>query len=58
MTDAQFHNEMLYRAMMATVMKLRGQGLLTCEEYQKIQSLMLQKYHPPIASLVDGETKK
>ena len=51
MTKEQFKAESSYRVSMAVVGSMLKNGLLTKKEYDKIDTIMLRKYQPPIARL-------
>lgn len=51
MTKEQFKAESSYRVSMAVVGSMLKNGILTKKEYDKIDTIMLRKYQPPVAGL-------
>ena len=51
MSEADFRREKLYQATMYILRSMLAEGLLNCEEYDKTEQLMLEKYHPVLGAL-------
>jgi hypothetical protein len=46
MTSDQFEREMRYQAMMAISQKMLNEGLLSEDDFEKIDSYLREKYQP------------
>jgi hypothetical protein len=46
MTSDQFEREMRYQAMIAISQKMLGEGLLSADDFEKIESYLREKYRP------------
>lgn len=55
MDKEDFDKEMHYRITMLYVKQLKNKGIITDEEYNKIDGIMLKKYRPIIATLLSGK---
>ena len=51
MTQEQFKGESNYRLSMSIAKTMLEEGLLTKQEYDKIDTIMLRKYRPILGSL-------
>ncbi len=49
MSEADFRREKLYQATMYILRSMLAEGLLNCEEYDKTEQLMLEKYGSSLA---------
>lgn len=56
MDNSDFNNEMNYGITMSYVKKLKKAGIITDDEYNKIDTIMLQKYRPILGRLLSGKT--
>lgn len=56
MNNSDFNNEMNYGITMSYVKKLKKAGIITADEYNKIDTIMLQKYRPILGRLLSGTT--
>ena len=54
MTKEQFHNEKMYQATMAMVRRMHSEGLISQEEYARVEQVFLEKYKPLIGSIYAG----
>ncbi len=52
MTEQEFRNETAYSVTMAQVKRMLETGLITIEEYWKINTKMKSKYHPVSDGLI------
>ena len=46
MTSDQFEREMRYQAMMAISQKMLSEGLLSADDFEKIEGYLREKYRP------------
>ena len=51
MTKEQFQREKMYQATMGMVRRMRSAGLISSEEYVKVEQIFLEKYKPLIGSV-------
>ena len=51
MTKEQFHNEKMYQATMGMVRRMLSEGIISEEEYQRVDKIFLEKYRPVIGSV-------
>ena len=51
MTKEQFHNEKMYQSTMIIARKLLEQGAMTRNEYDEIDTIFTEKYHPSLGTL-------
>ena len=51
MTQEQFEREKAYRITLSIAKTLLKQGLITEQEYKKIDGMMLEKYRPLLGGL-------
>lgn len=54
MTKEEFHNEKMYQATMGVVRRMRSEGLISQEEYARVEQVFLEKYKPLIGSIYAG----
>lgn len=59
MNDAEFEREMNYQIIMFCARRFARKGLITADEYNKIDEVFLDKYRPIIGSLLsENHTEK
>ena len=51
MTKEQFHNEKMYQATMGMVRRMHSEGLISPEEYERVELIFLKKYKPLIGTV-------
>ncbi len=51
MTEEELRNDMLYHAAISVGKTMLEQGLITKEEYNAVDKVFLEKYHPYIGML-------
>jgi hypothetical protein len=51
MTNDQFHREEMYQVTMSLMRSLLNKGSLTKDQYEKIDTVMLEKYRPTLGRL-------
>jgi len=51
MNKEEFSNEKLYQATMGMARKMLSEGLISREEYCRIDTIFLEKYHPVFGTL-------
>ena len=51
MTKEQFQREKMYQATMGMVRRMRSTGIISSEEYAKVEQIFLEKYKPMIGSI-------
>ena len=54
MTTEQLRRETIFQVTMACVGRMRKNGLLTDDEYEKRREMMLKKYNPPLGKIVSN----
>ena len=54
MTKEEFHNEKMYQATMAMVRRMQSEGLISPEEYERVEQIFLKKYKPLIGTIYAG----
>lgn len=54
MNNADFKREAAYQTTMSLVRMLRRGGVVTNEEYCKINKIMLERYRPILGTLLSG----
>ena len=54
MTKEAFHNEKMYQVTMAMVRRMHSDGLISPEEYAKVERIFLKKYKPLIGTVYAG----
>jgi len=50
-TKEQFQREKMYQATMGMVRRMRSEGLISQEEYARVEQVFLEKYKPLIGSI-------
>lgn len=50
----QFRAEKLYRFSLYAVQPMQEEGLISCEEYRQIDTILLEKYRPVLGTLLSG----
>ena len=51
MTKEAFQREKMYQATMGMVRRMRSEGLISQEEYARVEQIFLEKYKPLIGSI-------
>lgn len=51
MTKEQFQREKMYQATMGMVRRMLSEGLISQEEYARVEQVFLEKYKPLIGSI-------
>ena len=51
MMKKAFHRKKMYHATMGMVRRMRSAGLISSEEYAKVEQIFLEKYKPLIGSI-------
>ena len=51
MPETDFRREKLYQGTMHLLRSMLAEGVITCDEYEKAEQLMLKKYHPVLGAL-------
>ena len=51
MTKEEFHNEKMYQATMGMVRRMHSEGLISPEEYERVERIFLKKYKPLIGTV-------
>ena len=54
MTKEAFHNEKMYQATMGMVRRMYSEGLISLEEYERVERIFLEKYKPLIGTVYAG----
>ena len=54
MTKEEFHREKMYQATMAMVRRMHSEGLISLEEYERVEQIFLKKYKPLIGTVYAG----
>ena len=54
MSSDDFNREAQYQLTMSYVKQLKRNGMITEEEYRKIDIIMLKKYRPVLGTLLSG----
>lgn len=54
MTKEAFYNEKMYQATMAMVRRMHSEGLISLEEYERVERIFLEKYKPLIGTVYAG----
>ena len=54
MTKEAFYNEKMYQATMAMVRRMHSEGLISLEEYERVERIFLEKYKPLIGTVYEG----
>lgn len=53
--EADFEREKAYQITMSLVRQLRKNGIVTEEEYKKVDTIMLEKHRPVLGTLLSGK---
>lgn len=56
MTKDQFHREKMYQATMGMVRRMRSEELISQEEYERVEQIFLEKYHPVLGAVFSNQT--
>ena len=56
MTNTQFQAEKRYQVALAMARTLLDKGLLTCDEYAVIDTILLDKFRPSLGALLSDST--
>ena len=54
MTKEAFQCEKMYQATMAMVRRMHSEGLISPEEYERVEQIFLKKYRPLIGTVYVG----
>ena len=54
MTKEQFQREKMYQATMGMVRRMLSEGLISQEEYARVEQVFLEKYKPLIGTVYAG----
>ena len=54
MTKEQFQREKMYQATMGMVRRMLSEGLISQEEYARVEQVFLEKYKPLIGAVYAG----
>ena len=54
MTKEEFHNEKMYQATMGMVRRMHSEGLISQEEYERVERIFLKKNKPLIGTVYAG----
>ena len=54
MTKEQFQREKMYQATMGMVRRMLSEGLISPEEYERVEQIFLKKYKPLIGAVYAG----
>jgi len=55
MSDAEFHNEKMYLLCVGTAKEMLKCGIISEEEFTKIDTILLEKYCPTLSTLLSGK---
>lgn len=55
MDKKEFEAEKCYHGCLSLARTLRAKGLLTEEEYEQIDTILLEKYRPTLSTLLSGK---
>lgn len=55
MSSQEFEMEMMYGISCSVIKSIREKKLITEEEYNRIQGILLEKYHPILGTLLAGK---
>jgi hypothetical protein len=58
MTNRAFKREMNYQITMSFVRVLKNSGIISDDEYNKIDTIMLNKHRPVIGTLLSGNVPR
>lgn len=54
MSKAEFHAEKMYLLCLETAKRMLEDGIISEEEYAKIDTILLKKYKPTLSTLLSG----
>lgn len=55
MDEAEFRAEKMYLLCVGTAKTMLEKGVISKEEYAKIDTILLEKYRPPLSTLLSGK---
>lgn len=55
MDEAEFRAEKMYLLCVGTAKTMLEKGVISEEEYAKIDTILLEKYRPPLSTLLSGK---
>ncbi len=55
MGEAEFHAEKMYLLCVGTAKEMLKKGVISEEEYAKIDTILLEKYKPTLSTLLSGK---
>lgn len=57
MNSEDFGSEIQYQLTMSYVRQLKNNGVISDDDYKKIDALMLKKYRPVLSALLSGNKR-
>lgn len=55
MSEAEFHAEKMYLLCLGTAKVMLEKGIISEEEFTKIDTMLLEKYKPTLSTLLSGK---
>ncbi len=55
MSEAEFHAEKMYLLCLGTAKAMLKKGIISEEEFTKIDTMLLKKYKPTLSTLLSGK---
>lgn len=55
MDESQFRAEKMYRISLSVAKTMLEKGIITRDEYLKMDTILLEKYHPVLGTLLAGK---
>lgn len=55
MSEAEFHAEKMYLLCLGTAKAMLEKGVISEEEFTKIDTILLEKYKPTLSTLLSGK---
>ena len=55
MSEAEFHAEKMYLLCLGTAKAMLKRGIISEEEFTKIDTMLLEKYKPTLSTLLSGK---
>ncbi len=55
MSEAEFHAEKMYLLCLGTAKAMLKKGIISEEEFTKIDTMLLEKYKPTLSTLLSGK---
>lgn len=55
MNEAEFHAEKMYLLCLGTAKVMLKKGIISEEEFTKIDTMLLEKYKPTLSTLLSGK---